>query len=76
MQKNCNKRLTALKAKKQRNTSNTTINISKLLYVAIFVSKVGDNSWLIDRSAIKHMAFDPKYFGTYTKCLEKHCVSW
>ncbi len=74
MQKNCNKKLTALEAKKQKNTSNTTTNISKLLYVATLVSKVGDNSWLIDRSATKHMTFDPKYFVTYTKCLEKQFV--
>jgi hypothetical protein len=74
VQKNCNKKLTALEAKKQKNTSNTTTNISKLLYVATLVSKVGDNSWLIDRSATKHMTFDPKYFVTYTKCLEKQFV--
>jgi hypothetical protein len=49
-----------LEAKKQKTTSNTITNISKLLYVATFVSKVGNNSWLIDRSATKHMAFNLK----------------
>ncbi len=45
-----------------------------MLYVATIVSKVGDNSWLINGSAIKYMAFDSKYFVTYTKCLEKQFV--
>jgi len=49
-----------LEAKKQKTTSNTTTNISKLLYVATLVSKVGNNSWLIDRSATNHMAFNTK----------------
>jgi hypothetical protein len=67
VQKNCNKRLIALEAKKRKNTSNITTNISKLLYVATLVSKVGDNYWLINKSVAKHMTFDPKYFVTYTK---------
>jgi hypothetical protein len=49
-----------LEAKKQKTTSNTTTNISKLLYVVTLVSKLGNNSWLIDRNATKHMAFNPK----------------
>jgi ribulose 1,5-bisphosphate carboxylase large subunit-like protein len=49
-----------LEAKKQKHTSNITTNISKLLYVATLVSKVGNNSLLINRSATKHMAFNPK----------------
>ncbi|CAK9251673.1 unnamed protein product, partial [Sphagnum jensenii] len=39
------------------------------LYVATLVAKTkGDNLWLIDSNAIKHMAFDPKHFVIYTKC--------
>ncbi len=42
------------------------------MYVAAVVTKTKGNSlWLIDSNATKHMAFDPKYFVIYTKCLEK-----
>ncbi len=42
------------------------------MYVATLVAKTkGDSLWLIDSNATKHMAFYPKYFLIYTKCLEK-----
>jgi hypothetical protein len=45
------------------------------LYVVSLVAKTkGDHLWLIDSNATKHMAFDPKHFVIYKKCLEKQFV--
>jgi len=45
------------------------------LYVTTLVAKTkGVNLWLIDSNATKHMAFYPKYFVIYTKCLKKQFV--
>lgn len=57
MQKNCNKIIVALECEKKTVASTTK------LYVATLVAKTkGDNLWLIDSNATKHMAFDPQTF--------------
>ncbi len=57
MQKNCNKIIVALECEKK------TIASTTKFYVATLVAKTkGDNLWLIDSNATKHMAFDPQTF--------------
>jgi hypothetical protein len=73
VQKNCNKKLTTLEAENQNNITSIT-STSKLLFVVAFISKIRDNSWLMDMGATEHMAFDHKCFVTYTKCGEKQFV--
>jgi hypothetical protein len=50
------------------------MSTSKLLFIVVLISKIGNNSWLINTGAIEHMAFDHKCFVTYTKCGEKQFV--
>jgi hypothetical protein len=50
------------------------MSTSKFLFIVVLISKIGNNSWVINTGAIEHMAFDHKCFVTYTKCGEKKFV--
>jgi len=61
--------------KEKKKNIASIISTSKLLFVVILISKIGDNSWLINTCAIEHMAFDHKCFVTYKMWGKTICVS-